>query len=75
MRRYKNLEGHSGVSAYETGPDSIIVEFNHDAKYLYTYASAGKKTVERMKKLAISGKGLSTYISQSVKDRFEKKLK
>ena len=74
MIQYKNLEGHSGVSAYEARPDSIIVEFNHDATYLYTYASAGKRVVEKMKKLAASGKGLSTYISQSVKDKFEKKL-
>jgi len=27
-----------------------------------------------MKKLAKTGKGLSTYISQKVKDRFEKRL-
>ena len=75
MIRYRNLEGHSGVTAYKSGPDSICVEFNHNAVYLYTYASAGKNVVETMKKLAKAGKGLSTYISRSVREKFEKKLK
>lgn len=74
MPRYKNLEGNSGVSAYQIGSDSIAVAFGPDDIYLYTYASAGKKMIEKMKKLAIAGKGLSTYISQKVKDKFEKKL-
>lgn len=75
MKRYKNLEGHSGVSAYEAGQESISIEFNHDAVYLYTYASAGKRTIETMKRLAEAGKGLSTYISRYVREKFEKKLK
>ena len=75
MTPYKNLEGHSGVSAYELGTDSITIEFNHDAIYLYTYSSTGKRAVEKMKKHAQLGKGLSTYISQSVRENFERKLK
>ena len=75
MKRYKDITGRSGVTAYETGPDNICVEFNSDAVYVYTYASAGKRVVERMKKLAVAGKGLSTYISQKVKEKFESKLK
>jgi hypothetical protein len=43
--------------------------------YLYTYESAGKRVIEKMKKLATTGKGLSTYISQTVKDNFETQLK
>ncbi len=74
MKRYRNLEGHSGVTGYEINDDSITVQFNHDAVYLYTYASAGKRSIEQMKKLAAAGKGLSTYISQTVKEKFEKKL-
>lgn len=75
MQPYKNLEGHSGVTAYETAAESITVEFNHEAIYLYTYKSAGKKVIEKMKRLAVAGRGLSTYISQSVRDSFEKKVK
>ncbi len=75
MERYQNLEGHSGVTGYETGPDSIIVEFKHNARYRYTYSSAGKRVIERMKALARSGRGLSTYISKTVREKFEKQLK
>ena len=75
MIRYKNLEGHSGVTAYESGTDSIAVEFGHETVYLYTYKSAGSAIIEQMKKLAQKGKGLSTYISQKVKDKYERKLK
>ncbi|AWH85169.1 hypothetical protein HYN59_08550 [Flavobacterium album] len=74
MERYKNLEGHSGVTGYEIHDDSIRVEFNHDAVYEYTYESAGRRIIERMKKLAASGKGLSTYISRTVREKFGKKL-
>jgi len=74
MTPYQNLEGHSGVSAYEIKPDSIAVEFNHNAIYLYTYKSAGKRVIEKMKLLAKAGRGLSTYISQKVRDNFEKKI-
>ncbi|RZJ60748.1 MAG: hypothetical protein EOO45_24080 [Flavobacterium sp.] len=71
MNPYKNLEGNSGVTAYKIAAESIAVEFNHDSVYLYTYTSAGKGVIEKMKKLAESGKGLSTYISQKAKDKFE----
>ena len=73
MQRYRNFEGHSGVTAYEVQEDGISVEFNHDTVYLYTYASAGKHIINKMKKLAEAGKGLSTYISRTVKDKFEKR--
>lgn len=74
MKPYKNIEGHSGVTGYEPGTDNITVEFNHHAVYRYTYKSAGKNVVEKMKRLAQAGRGLSTYISQSVREHFEKKL-
>lgn len=74
MRRYKNLSGTSGVRAYETGADYVIVQFVDGEKYLYSYFCPGKLFVERMKKLAAAGKGLSTYISRNVKDKYEKKL-
>lgn len=74
MRTYKNLNGDSGVRAYELGPDFITVKFLDGTKYRYTYACPGNLFVERMKKLATAGKGLSTYISQTVRDRYESKL-
>lgn len=74
MIKYLNKEGHSGVTGYEVTANSITVEFNHDAIYRYTYKSAGKKAIEKMKELAQAGRGLSTYISQNVKENFEKKI-
>lgn len=75
MRKYMDITGNSGVTAYSIDTESISVEFNNDAIYLYTYESAGKRTIEKMKKLATEGKGLSTYISQHVKEKFETQLK
>jgi len=75
MKKYLNKEGHSGVTGYEVSTAGISVEFNHDAVYLYTYKSAGKKAIEKMKELAEAGRGLSTYISQNVKENFEKKVR
>jgi len=74
MKKYLNKEGHSGVTGYEIATGSISVAFNHNAVYLYTNKSAGKKMIAKMKELALAGRGLSTYISRYVKDKFEKKL-
>jgi len=74
MEKYRNLNGNSGVTGYEIYDIGIRVEFSHDTIYNYTYASAGKRVIERMKKLAAAGKGLSTYISRYVKEKFDKKL-
>ena len=74
MTRYKDLSGGSGVVSYKTGPDHIAVEFKSGDMYLYTYKKPGKVAVEEMKKLAASGRGLSTFISQQVHDRYEAKL-
>jgi hypothetical protein len=74
MQRYKNLSGESGVIAYELGDRSIIVRFNGGDRYLYTDQSAGADNVTEMQRLATLGSGLSTYISQVVKERYERKL-
>jgi len=70
MKRYRNFNGNSGVSGFEVGDDFIIVEFGNKTAYRYDYASAGKENVEKMKVLAASGKGLSTFISRHVKDKY-----
>ncbi|MDV6168771.1 hypothetical protein R1T16_10065 [Flavobacterium sp. DG1-102-2] len=70
MEHYKNISGNSGVTAYEIKDESVRVQFGHDSVYLYTYASAGKRNIEKMKKLAVEGAGLSTYISRHVKDKY-----
>ena len=73
MQRYKNMSGDSGVIAYEIRDDGIEVQFRDDHVYLYTTQSAGYENIETMKKLAIAGRGLSTFISTTVRHRYLKK--
>jgi hypothetical protein len=73
MKRYRNLSGSSGVVAYDTSGDGSTVKFRDGDVYLYDYAETGEREVEEMKRLAAAGQGLSTYISQVVKDRYVRK--
>ena len=66
MEPYKNLGGHSSVHAFELGPDSITVEFNDGATYLYNCASTGTTHIDQMKGLALAGHGLNSYIIRCV---------
>ncbi|MPW20130.1 hypothetical protein GCT13_25380 [Paraburkholderia sp. CNPSo 3157] len=75
MPRYRDRSGRSGVVAYETCPDAIVVGFKDGKVYLYDYATPGQQDVEKMKRLAVRGRGLSTYISQVVRDRYAKRLR
>jgi len=74
MDQYQNLGGGSGVTGYEIKRNSIKVQFRDGSTYLYTYKSAGKETIKRMKELAKSGAGLQSYISQVVKKGYARKL-
>ena len=65
MRPYRNLSGESGVRAYDMGPGFIEVEFHdRDKPYRYSSRGVGRENVEEMKRLALAGRGLSTFISQ-----------
>jgi hypothetical protein len=70
MQRYRDLSGTSGVTAYAIRPDAIDVQFAGGVVYTYTVASAGRAHIQQMKRLARSGSGLSTYISQHVRDAY-----
>jgi hypothetical protein len=74
MPRYANLDGHSGVVAYETAPDSITLTFVGGERYLYDHARPGRDAVERMKKLAKTGRGLSTFVAQHVREAYARKF-
>ena len=74
MTPYRNLSGKSGVAAYEIRDQSIVIEFRYDGGYIYNYDEPGRVHVEEMKRLAVAGKDLSTYISKNVKKRYAKKL-
>jgi hypothetical protein len=75
MDRYRNLSGHSGVIAYEAARNSITVEFQDGAVYLYNYQSTGRSKVEQMKALASAGRGLSTFIARHVGNAYAEKLR
>jgi hypothetical protein len=74
MHPYQNSKDNAGVTAYEIGDDYIIAEFQDGSRYLYTYQSTGKKHIDQMKVLAITGQGLTTYINQHVREHYAKKL-
>jgi hypothetical protein len=71
MVRYRNLNGDSGVAAYEIGADYIRVQFSTGAVYSYSYRKAGSGHVEQMKLLALRGYGLNGYINKYVKYSYD----
>ena len=75
MTPYKNLSRNSGVVAYEIAPDSIAVEFEDGAIYLYTAESTGRSKLENMKDLAAAGRGLSTFIVRHVRNAYASRLR
>lgn len=73
MQLYKDLNHDSNVEAFSIGPDYIDVKFKGTYKiYRYSYQSAGREHVERMKALAEFGDGLNSYIMQNVKYDYER---
>lgn len=67
MERYANRGGNSNVLAYEIEQSSIKVKFQDGAIYLYTSQSAGSVNLEHMKKLAVAGQGLNSFIGKVVR--------
>jgi hypothetical protein len=75
MKRYGNSAGTSGVAFFDDGPDFLKVQFRDSDEFVYIYDHVvpGAADVARMKALAVAGRGLSTYISQHVRDRYRRK--
>ena len=74
MHPYKNLNGNSEIYAYATDEDSITVQFNDGDTYVYNHGSAGSENVEYMKKLAVTGTGLHSFINNTVRNRYAYKV-
>lgn len=74
MKRYRNRDGHSGVTAYELGADFIRLRFVNGEVYEYTDAATGHEHVQSMQVLARVGEGLATYVSRYVHDAYARKL-
>ena len=68
---------NSGIHSYEIDEHSIRIRFHPDINevYTYNYAIPGMTEVERMKDLAVANKGLSTYISQEIREHYFSKNK
>ena len=62
MEHYANVNVISGVYAFELGDSWIMIQFKDGSIYRYSYEKAGMGYVEKMKKLAKSGRGLNSYI-------------
>lgn len=72
MERYANRGGNSGVRGYSIGEDYIDVMFSTGAVYRYSYRSAGVAKVEEMKRLAVAGQGLNSYIMRHARFNYER---
>ena len=74
MHKYGDGKHDSGVIAYLFVKNGIILKFKSKAEYyLYNYKKPGSEHLENMKKLAIQGSDLSTYVNQWVRDNYYKK--
>lgn len=72
MTLYKNFGGNSNIYAFLIGKNFIDVQFNGGKVYRYSYYSAGKEKVEHMKKLAVQGQGLNSYIMRNARNDYER---
>jgi hypothetical protein len=75
MQPYRDIDGDSGVAAYEIGDGSITVLFTTGAEYLYTNASAGAHNIAEMQRLAKAGDGLNAYIQRYVRQGYARRLR
>lgn len=74
MTLYRCSNGNSGVYSYDIGLDYIEVEYKDEnpSIYRYSYKSAGKEKVEKMKELAQNGYGLNSFINKNARGLQEK---
>jgi hypothetical protein len=72
MIKYKS-DHETGVIAYHIDESSITVQFQDGSFYLYSDKKPGSDHVNKMKTLAKTGTGLSTYISQYVRENYKRK--
>ncbi len=74
MQQYKDINGDSGVAAYEIGQGSIVVRFSKGGSYLYNSLRPGAEHVAEMQRLAQLGDGLNAYINKMVRKNYAEKL-
>ncbi len=73
--RYESRNPNAGVINYEFTDDGIILEFRGGRfRYLYNATSPGPGDVATMKRLAAEGRGLTTFVSRHVRERYAARL-
>ena len=74
MESYSNLSGTSPITHFEIANNSVSVWFKGGKKnpYIYPVYKIGNYHFQQLIQKAISGKGLSTYINQNVRNDFIK---
>lgn len=75
FQKYKNAGGKSVVARFEVAKDAITVVFTNHTVYRYTNQSATPGNIAEMKKLALAGKGLGTFIESKAKDLWLQKIR
>lgn len=63
MKPYRNRNGDAGVSEYEYGDTWIMLRFTRGGLYKYTSDGVGGLHINRMKRLADAGSGLTTFVN------------
>lgn len=68
LNKGKNKGKSSGIQSFQIGTDYIDVKF-FGSKYIYRYSynKTGKIHVENMKKYALNGEGLNSYIMKNAR--------
>lgn len=65
MNAYRDINGDSGISAYDYGDDWIKVRFKDGKTYEYQGSKIGQAHITAMKALADAGDGLNSYIMRN----------
>ena len=75
MISYKNLNGNSNVKCYNISENYIDIEFyNTPLVYRYSNVVPGRQALNELKRLAIQGYGLNSYINRYVKKNYERRI-
>ena len=61
---YKDLEGNSGIVAYEIFEDAIDIEYKSGGVYTYTKENLGDVNFAIVVSLAIAGAGLNAFLNK-----------
>ncbi len=73
MQRYRDVDGDSGIEAYENGAGFIRIQFHDMRIYVWTNESAGAGNIAQMQALAARGEGLNAFINAHVRKAYARR--